>query len=375
MKPTGFIFHEDYLTHDTGEQTYTLAENLQINVGLEFENHFRARYIKEMLEKSGLLTKMTPFSPKPASETDLLRVHTQRHINNMKEIARQGLRVFGQEAYGCPVSEEVARLSAGGAIQAVDVSMNDSVIKQAYALIRPPGHHASSDQAMGFCLYNNVAIAARYALDIYNLDRVAIIDWDVHHGNGTQDIFYQDQNVLFISLHEAEYFPSDTGSAAEIGEAEGRGYNVNIPLPSATGDDGYRYAFEQLVLPILEEYKPQLLLISAGQDPNGMDPLSRMMVTRKGFHYMAQALRETAAKLCEGRLVVLQEGGYSLPYLPIATLGVIEGLMDCKVDFQDPHSFPKRPVNSELIDAIEICRQHLSPYWKSIHQSSLLESR
>lgn len=366
MKPTGFIFHEDYVKHDTGNQTYALENKQSLDVGLEFENHLRVRFIKEMLEKSGLLANMTTFVPKPATEVDLLRVHTQRHIDNMQEICRKELRVFGQEAYGCRVSEEIARLSAGGALKAVDIAMDDDEMKQAYALIRPPGHHASSDQAMGFCLYNNVAVAARYALESYGLDRVAIVDWDVHHGNGTQDIFYQDKNVLFISIHEAGYYPLNTGNAEEVGDGEGEGYNVNIPLPPATGDAGYQYTFEKLVIPILEEYKPQLLLISAGQDPNGLDPLSRMMVMRPGFRYMAQTLRELSERVCEGRLVILQEGGYSLPYLPIATLGVIEGLMDCEVNFHDPNVIPNRPVNQELIEAIETCEQIFAPYWKNI---------
>lgn len=366
MKPTGFIFHEDYVLHDTGNQTYALENKQSLDVGLEFENHLRVRLIKEMLEKSGLLANMTTFVPKPATEVDLLRVHTQRHIDNMQEICRKELRVFGLETYGCRVSEEIARLSAGGALKAVDIAMDDDEMKQAYALIRPPGHHASSDQAMGFCLYNNVAVAARYALESYGLDRVAIVDWDVHHGNGTQDIFYQDKNVLFISIHEAGYFPLNTGNVEEVGDRGGEGYNVNIPLPPATGDAGYQYTFEKLVIPILEEYKPQLLLISAGQDPSGLDPLSRMMVMRPGFRYMARTLRELSEKVCEGRLVILQEGGYSLSYLPIATLGMIEGLMDCEVNFHDPHVIPNRPVTQELIEAIETCEKILAPYWESI---------
>jgi acetoin utilization deacetylase AcuC-like enzyme len=364
MKPTGFIFHEDYVKHDTGTQVYSLPNGKTVDVGLEFENHNRVRYIKEMLEKSGLLQQMHAVTPGPARDEDLLRVHTERHLAHIRDTAAKGLRVFGPEAYGCPVSEEIARLSAGGAIKAVDLAMGEeSGMTQAYALIRPPGHHASSDQAMGFCLYNNVAIAARYAQAKYGLSRVAIIDWDVHHGNGTQDIFYEDDSVLFISLHEAQYFPSDTGNVTETGAGKGEGYTVNIPLPSATGEAGYRHAFEQIVLPVLEEYRPELVLVSAGQDPNGMDPLSRMMVMRPGFRYMARTLRELAERVCDGRIAVLQEGGYSLPYLPIATLGVIEGLIDCEVDFQDPHSIPERPLVEEAMQAVQQSRNALAPYW------------
>ncbi len=366
MKPIALVYHEDYLKHDTGEQIYSFAGEQTVTVGPEFENHLRLRYIKDILDKSGLLAHMKQFRPNPATEQDLLRVHTKRHIDNMVAISSQGGRLFGPEAYGCSISEEIARLSAGGALQAVDIAMNDDEPNQAYALIRPPGHHASSDQAMGFCLYNNVAIAARYAQETYGLERVAIVDWDVHHGNGTQEIFYQDPSVLCISLHEYAYFPTYMGFVDEVGEGKGTGYNVNIPLPSATGDAGYMHAIEQLVLPILTEYKPQLLLISAGQDPNGLDPLGRMMLMRPGFRSMAKALRELAEQICGGRLVVLQEGGYSLPYLPIATLGIFEGLMDHEVVFHDPHVIPNRPVNPELLEAVEACRSAYAPYWSSL---------
>ncbi|MFT9846448.1 class II histone deacetylase [Aneurinibacillus sp. REN35] len=375
MKPSGFVFHEDYVKHDTGTQTYTLPNKETVQVGLEFENHYRVRYIKDMLEKSGLLAQMEAFTPKPASEEDLLRVHTPSHIAHVREVAQKGLRVFGPEAYGCPVSEEIARLSAGGALKAVDIAMGaEPGLSQAYALIRPPGHHASSDQAMGFCLYNNVAIAARYAQDKYGLSRVAIVDWDVHHGNGTQDIFYEDESVLFISLHEAEYFPVDTGAAEEVGAGAGTGYNVNIALPSATGEEGYRHAFEHIVLPVLREYKPELLLVSAGQDPNGLDPLSRMMVMRPGFRYMAKVLRETAEEVCGGRIAVLQEGGYSLPYLPIATLGVIEGLLDVETHIEDPHVIPARPLTEEAKNAVSASAAAQAAYWNCLRDTMQVKS-
>lgn len=363
MIPTAFIFHEDYEKHDTGNQIYSFGDNQNLNVGLEFENPLRVRYIKEMLEKTGLLQNMIEYSPIAATDADLLRVHPQHHIDHMRDLCLKGERVLGQDVLGCPVSETIARLAAGGAILGVELALQGGPVKQAYSLIRPPGHHASTDQAMGFCLYNNVAIAARYAQEKFGLERVAIVDWDVHHGNGTQEIFYHDPNVLFISLHEEGYFPLHSGLMEEIGEGKGTGYNINIPLPPATGEDGYRFAFEELVLPILEQFHPQLILVSAGQDPNGLDPLSRMMLMRPGFRYMAKSIREVAEKVCDGRLVLLQEGGYSLPYLPIATLGVIEGLMDCEAAFQDPHAIPHRPITAELRDTIAKCKQTFSPYW------------
>jgi acetoin utilization deacetylase AcuC-like enzyme len=210
---------------------------------------------------------------------------------------------------------------------------------------------------MGFCVFNNVAIAARYAQKVYGAARVLIADWDVHHGNGTQTVFYHDPTVLFVSLHEAGYYPLESGRAEELGTGNGNGYTINLPLPSATGDAGYRHAFEQVVLPALRAFAPQLILVSAGQDANAFDPLGRMRVQRSGFRYMAAALRELAQECCTGRLVVLQEGGYSLPYLPIATLGVLEGLTGWDAPFDDPHPFAQHPLHPDERDAVAHARR------------------
>ena len=368
MKALGFVSHDDYLKHDTGEIVYDFKDS-QMSVGMEFENPERVNVIKEALAKSGLLGKMQPFQAEQATTKDLRRVHTNEHIKNMQRIAKEGTgkRIFGEEVYGSEVSEEIARLSAGGALKAVDVVMDKQTeLEQAYALIRPPGHHATREKAMGFCLYNNVAIAARYAQEKYGLRRVAIVDWDVHHGNGTQDIFYEDDSVLFISVHEDGYFPLDEGSIGEVGNDEGAGYNVNIPLPSGTEDEGYIRAFEEIVVPLLREFEPELLLVSAGQDPNALDPLSRMLVMRPGFQKMAAMMRETAEELCDGRLVAIQEGGYSLPYLPIATLGVVEGLMNYESDFVDPHVVPRRDMHEDVNRVIEECKEVHQAYWNSL---------
>lgn len=169
-----------------------------------------------------------------------------------------------------------------------------------------------------------------------------------------------------ISLHEEGYFPLDEGFVEEVGKDAGEGFNVNIPLPSGTEDDGYIHAFEEIVVPILKEYQPDLLLVSAGQDPNALDPLGRMLVMRPGFRQMAKVMREVAEEVCDGRLVTLQEGGYSLPYLPIATLGVIEGLMDVEVDFQDPHVVPTRGMNEQVKENVQKCIEAHRPYWKNL---------
>ena len=371
MKPLAYISHNDYLDHDTGEITYDFNNN-HMSVGMEFENPQRIKFIQEALSKSGILDKMQSFEPAPARTEDLLRVHTNQHIENMQRIAKTGTgkRIFGEEVYGNHVSEEIARLSAGGAMKALDVIFDDQTdIEQAYALIRPPGHHATSDKAMGFCLYNNVAVAARYAQEKYGLNRVAIVDWDVHHGNGTQEIFYRDKSNLFISLHEDGYFPLTGGTVDETGLNSGTGYNVNIPLPSGTEDEGYILSFEEIVIPVLKEYEPELIIVSAGQDPNALDPLSSMLVMRPGFQKMAALMRETAEEVCNGRLAVIQEGGYSLPYLPIATLGVVEGLMNYKTDFIDPHVVPRRPIHDDVYKVIQECKSVHKEFWNSLQNN------
>ncbi len=198
---------------------------------------------------------------------------------------------------------------------------------------------------------------------------MAIVDWDVHHGNGTQQAFYDDPSVLFVSLHEAANFPVDGGEARETGGGAGAGYNANVPLPSGTGDAGYRHAFDELVLPLVEAFAPQLILVSAGQDANAFDPLGRMRVQRDGFRHMARALRQAAGGACGGRIVMLQEGGYSLPYLPIATLGVLEGLVGWNAPFDDPHQFVQYPLGEGARAAVKAARAALAPYWPTLHRS------
>lgn len=363
MIKTGFIWDDRYLRHDVGDMKYVFKNGEEMGVFSEFENPKRAVVIKEMLEKTGLLEKMSPYVPYQAKEEDLLRVHTKEHIERINEACTKGIREVGPEAFVISISEEVARLSAGGAMKAVDVCMSEEDIQQAYALIRPPGHHAERDQAMGFCLYNNVAVAASYVLEKYDAKKVLVLDWDVHHGNGTEEIFYERDDVLVLSIHEDGYFPLQSGAVESLGRGRGEGYNINIPLPPLTGDEGYELTFEEIIEPVVQQYKPDIILVSAGQDANALDPLARMMVLRSGFRYMGRKIRELAAQYANGRLAVLQEGGYSLPYLPIATLGVLEGLMDVEVDWEDPHPFPKRELDPKVNEAIEMVKTKLKNYW------------
>jgi len=208
-------------------------------------------------------------------------------------------------------------------------------VRNAYALLRPPGHHALSNMALGFCIFNDAAIAAHHARNVYQLDRIMIVDWDVHHGNGIQDAFYQDPSVLFVSLHQENWFPQHSGGLEEVGSGRGVGYTMNIPLPPGTGDRGYIAAFEQLVLPIGLQYRPQLIMIVAGQDPSWLDPLAQMMMTMNGFRKISELMVNLAAEVCDGRLVMLQAGGYSAPYVPYCTAAAVEPLVGVDLGIVD----------------------------------------
>ncbi len=208
-------------------------------------------------------------------------------------------------------------------------------VRNAYALLRPPGHHAMSNRAMGFCIFNNAVIAAHYARTVFGLERVMIVDWDAHHGNGTQDAFYAEPGVLFVSLHQHNWYPKLSGELEQVGNGAGAGYTVNIPLPAGTGDRGYRAAFEQLVIPIGLQYRPQLIIISAGQDANWLDPLAQNMLTMAGFRTISALMLALAEETCDGRLLMLQEGGYSLAYVPYCTVAAVEPLLGVDLGLVD----------------------------------------
>ncbi|HYO50234.1 MAG TPA: histone deacetylase, partial [Chloroflexia bacterium] len=218
-----------------------------------------------------------------------------------------------------------AVLAAGAATAAVDSAMSGATVP--FELVRPPGHHALHASAMGFCLFNNIAVAAQHAVEKHGLERVLIVDWDVHHGNGTQDYFYDRADVLFLSVHQYPFYPG-TGALHEVGSGEGRSYTVNIPLPAGVGDEGYMRVFNEVVVPVAQRYRPQLILISAGYDAHVADPLGGMAVTTAGFSEMARTLRTLATQLdeCKGRLAAILEGGYNVQALALSVVATIAAL-------------------------------------------------
>jgi acetoin utilization deacetylase AcuC-like enzyme len=330
---TGLVFDERYLAHDTGMQTTVVMRNSSFQWGPEPHpsSVYITQRIKQFLDGAGLTAQMQPISARAATEDELAMYHAREYIAGVRAHVEGGPMKgdWGEIEIDTPLSSgsfDAAIFSAGGAMNAVQAVMNGEV-RNAYALLRPPGHHALRNQAMGFCIFNNAVIAAHYARKVYGLERVMIVDWDVHHGNGTQDAFYSDPGVLFVSLHQHNWYPKLSGEFEQVGMGAGAGYTINIPLPAGTGDRGYRAAFEQLVVPIGIHYRPQLVIVSAGQDASWLDPLAQMMVTQAGFRSMAELMLGLTEDICEGRMVMLQEGGYSAAYVPYCTVAAVEPLL------------------------------------------------
>ncbi len=253
-------------------------------------------------------------SPRAATREEVLRVHTASHLDAI-EATRGRASMIDADTFTSPDTADVSLLAAGAAVQAVEAVLapGDRPHRAAAALVRPPGHHAEAARAMGFCFYNNVAVAAAHARS-RGMSRVAVIDYDVHHGNGTQAMFYADPSVLYISTHQFPFYPG-TGGATEIGERDGRGFTVNLPIEAGASDGDYVRVFQFGVLPVLEEFRPGLLLISAGFDAHEMDPLAQMRMTSPGFAWMTSELRAMADRVSEGRVVLVTEGGYALTAL------------------------------------------------------------
>jgi acetoin utilization deacetylase AcuC-like enzyme len=300
----------------------------------------------QVMERAGVLDRVGRVPARDATDDELLLVHTPEHLEALREASPyEGVVAIGPEARMGPASWEAASVAVGGLLECVDRVMAGE-LASAYALCRPPGHHASAGQAMGFCLFNSVAIAARHLQVRHGIERVAIVDWDVHHGNGTQDVFYDDGSVLFVSLHQDALYPPDMGTLGERGTGAGEGATVNVPLPAGTGDDGYRLAFARVVEPALRRFAPQFLLLSSGQDAAASDPLGRMSVTTEGFRSLTASARDLAGELCGGRVVAYQEGGYSVDHMPLCTLATVEALANL------PASWDRDPMELDVPTAV-----------------------
>lgn len=291
------------------------------------ERPSRLQAVRQALERAGVLEQARRIPARAAVDDELLLAHEPEYVALVlrETAARVETLSTGDTALGGD-SLLAARHAAGGVIEAVDAVCAGRV-DRAFCVVRPPGHHASADRGMGFCLFNNVAIAARYAQKRHSLERCAIIDWDVHHGNGTQDIFYGDGSVFFFSTHQSPWYPG-TGSAAERGEGEGAGSTLNCPLPAGTGMEEIRRAFVEQLGPALRRFRPDLLLISAGFDSREGDPLGSFRLKDEDFAELTLLAREWAEDLCGGRLISVLEGGYNLRGLASAALSHWRALQD-----------------------------------------------
>ena len=350
---TGFLFHERYMWHNTGRHAGPFIADASGWLEPDTrhtENADTKRRFRNLLDVSGLLDQLVRVDPRPATVEELTRFHTPEYVEHIRAMpAGMG----GEGVDGTTIvargSYEVALLAAGGVIAAIDAVL-DGTVENIYALTRPAGHHAMPDAAMGFCLFGNAAIGVHHAREVRGLERVAVVDWDVHHGNGTQAAFYGDPSVLTISVHQDNCFPPGSGTLVENGAGEGEGFNINLPLPPGSGDGAYEAAFERVVVPALERFEPQLIVVASGLDASAMDPLGRMMLSAAGYGRIAELTIEAARRLCDGRLVLEHEGGYSAELVPFCGLAIMEALTGVRTECTGTilHEFPAHLGQQEL---------------------------
>lgn len=359
------VFFDDRFTdheHPPGAYKYA-SDDLLAEDEPHPERPVRVRNIRRAIERE--LDDVTTWpTVSPATRDQLERVHSPDYLDELVALsAEPGSKRITETTTISEGTYEIARYAAGATVGAATHALDTDEV--GYALVRPPGHHAQPTMADGFCYLNNVGVAAEEALTRPDVERVAVVDWDVHPGNGTQECFYDRDDVLVVSLHNdfGVWGPNhpQTNGLEEQGTGSGEGYSVNVPLPPGTGDAGYAFAFEELVEPIVEEFAPDLLLVSAGQDPGQLDPLGRNLVTKGGFADLGRRVR-TLAEGAGADLALVQEGGYQQSHLAYATLGALEGAIgyetgiDDPMDMLDEYEPPAREWVAEAVDAY-------APYW------------
>lgn len=354
---TGYVWHSQYGWHDTGTHAGVVPAGGWVEPYRNFESPESKVRMASLIEVSGLLDQLYRVSPRQATIEDLCRVHTREYVDRIVKAsattggdAGDGYSPFGRGAF------DIATLAAGGTMAAMDsVLMGET--DNAYALVRPPGHHARRETGMGYCLFNNVAVAIEHARAVHQIERVAIVDYDVHHGNGAQSIYENDPNILTISLHQDRLFPQNSGMVNEVGLGAARGTNINVPLPAGSGNGAYLHAVDGVVVPAIERFRPQLIMVSSGFDAGAYDPLGRMTVTAACYREIAARLVATADAICQGRLVMSHEGGYSPVYVPFCGLAVLEELSGYRTTVTDPFdaligSLPSHELTGQQRDVV-----------------------
>jgi acetoin utilization deacetylase AcuC-like enzyme len=342
MAKVGIVLDKLYVDHDNGPG--------------HPETYERILAIVDMLNYTNMMNEVVRIEPRDATKEEITLVHTPGHYDKIASTKGKPRVFLDADTTTCAVSFDAALRAAGGTIAAID-SVLSGEVDRAFPIVRPPGHHAEADRPMGFCLFNNVAVGAAYLTQVKGLDRVLVIDWDVHHGNGTQHIFEDSSKVLYFSSHQFPFYPG-TGAAEEVGTGDGKGYTVNVPMEPAMGDNEFIKIFQEILKPIIDQYKPEFILVSAGFDIFFDDPLGGMKVTPEGFAKLTRQLTDQADRVCNGKIIFLLEGGYNLDGLWISTKEMLEELLDKKRSEYDIGD-----AETKADDLIENIKKVYSDYW------------
>jgi len=351
MSRTGIVKDQRYLEHvmDLGHP----------------ESPERLKVMYQMLEEREMKGLFESVTPRAATREELEMNHTPKYIDLIASTAGKPYYRLDMDTSTCAKSYEAALFAAGGLLELIKAVM-EGKLNNGFAMVRPPGHHAERDRAMGFCLFNNVAIGAYHALKNFSLEKILVVDWDVHHGNGTQNSFYEDSRVLYFSTHRYGFFYPGTGAATEVGKEKGEGFNVNVPLSTGGSDSDYGNIFEKILKPIALEYRPQLVLVSAGFDTHRDDPLGGMEVTEKGFARMTQILMEIADTTAQGKLAITLEGGYDVSGQSRSVKAVLKELARVS-PLDKKEMLEKEKDNSSRIERfINQLKEIQKRYWKTL---------
>lgn len=370
-RTTGYVWHEQYAWHDTGTRAGFPSPGGCVQPYMTFESPESKARFAGLVEVSGLLGELHRITAAPATAEQVLRVHTAEHVERLQTLSAAGGGDAGDgfTPFG-PGGWDIARLAAGGTIAATSAVL-EGTVDNAYALVRPPGHHATRDSGVGFCLLANVPIAIEEARRTHGVERVLIVDYDVHHGNGAQGIYWDDPNVVTLSIHQRQLFPTVGGELEETGGPGAEGSCINVPLPAGCGNGAYTSTIERVVGTAARNLRPDIIMVSSGFDPGALDPLGCMSVTSGGFGAMAELLVGIAEETCGGRLVFSHEGGYSAVQVPFCGVAVLEALSGSKTDVADPFgpSFDDSPAHTlepwqdTVIVAAEALADQLSGRW------------
>lgn len=333
---TALLWSSRFLWHSPGPGSHVFPAAELMQPGENADNGERVHRIYALADAIGLTERLQVVRPdRMATREELERFHTPAYLDRVQALSAAA---GGDTGDGAPITAggyEIACLAAGACMQAVDLVV-DGEVDNSYALVRPPGHHAERDRGVGSCIFGNAVLSIMHARAARGVGRVAVIDWDAHHGNSAQEAFWDDPEVLAISVHQDSAYPPNSGPAAETGGPSAPGTNINVPLPPGSGEGAYFDAFDRVIIPALHEFKPDLIVVAAGYDPGIMEQNSTMMLHTESFRRLARSVKTAAEELCDGRLVVIHEGGFNLAQLPLSALAVLETLADAPPT-EDPY--------------------------------------